>query len=155
MPITFRPATRADIAAVLALLQDDVLGAAREGADMADYVAAFDLMQAEGNNQLIVGVADGVVVATYQITFISGLSLSATRRAQIESVRVAGDRRGRRLGEAMLADAESRARAAGCRLLQLTMNRSRTEAHRFYERAGFVPSHVGFKKPLPGPGPSD
>jgi ribosomal protein S18 acetylase RimI-like enzyme len=74
--------------------------------------------------------------------------LRAARRAQIESVRVATDSRSQGIGEAMFADAEARARAAGCALMQLTMNASRTEARRFYERIGFTPSHVGFKRDL-------
>jgi len=148
MSVTFRLATREDVPAVLDLLRDDSLGATREGADMAKYMAAFDSMLAEGNNHLIVGTADVDVVATYQLTFISGLSLAAARRAQIESVRVASDRRGQGLGHQMLADAESRARAAGCTLMQLTMNKSRTETNRFYQQLGFTPSHVGFKRTL-------
>ncbi len=148
MSVAFRQATRADVPAVLALLQDDRLGAAREGADLDHYLAAFDAMTAEGGNTLIVGERDGAVVATYQLTFIAGLSLRATRRAQVESVRVASELRGGGIGEAMLADAEARARAAGCGLVQLTMNRARTDARRFYERIGFVPSHIGFKKAL-------
>jgi len=148
MPVSFRLASRDDVPAVVALLGDDFLGATRELQDLDAYFAAFDAMQAEGSNHLIVGELDGGIVATYQLTFISGLSLAASRRAQVESVRVSSDARGHGLGEAMIADAEARARAAGCRLMQLTMNRQREDAHRFYERQGFVPSHVGFKKPL-------
>lgn len=146
--IRFDPATRADVPAILALLRDDRLGATREAADPAPYLAAFDAMQAETGNILIVGRDGDAIVATYQLTFISGLSLHATRRAQIESVRVASDRRGQGIGEAMLADAEVRARAAGCGLLQLTMNAERDDARRFYEASGFVASHVGFKRVL-------
>ena len=147
--IRFREAARSDVPAVLALLQDDMLGQSREGSDMALYLAAFDRMQTEGGNTLIVGEAeDGSVVATYQLTFISGLSLRAARRAQIESVRVASRLRGRGIGEAMFADAKARAKAAGCSLMQLTMNASRTDTHRFYERLGFVASHTGFKLEL-------
>ena len=146
--IPFRPATRADVPAVVALLTDDILGAGREGADMPPYLAAFDAMQAEGANHLIVGEEDGQVVACYQIVFISGLSLSGARRAEIEGVRVAAHLRGQGLGAALMADAEARARVAGCRLIQLTTNRARGDAHRFYARLGFTPSHIGFKKPL-------
>ncbi len=146
--IRFRAATRADVPAVIALLTDDALGATREGSDLAPYLAAFDAMTVEGDNTLIVGEDAGRIVATYQLTFISGLSLRASRRAQVESVRVATDLRGRGIGEAMFADAEARARAAGCRLMQLTMNASRKDASRFYERLGFTPSHIGFKRDL-------
>lgn len=146
--IRFREATRQDVPAVVALLADDALGAAREGTDLAPYLAAFDAMRAEAANVLIVGEAAGRIVATCQLTFISGLSLRASRRAQVESVRVAADLRGRGIGAALMAEAEARARAAGCTLVQLTTNRARGDAHRFYERLGFTPSHLGFKKPL-------
>lgn len=144
----FRPATRADVASVVSLLADDELGKGREGADLAPYLAAFDAMEREAANHLIVGEESGTVAACYQITFISGLSLSATRRAQIEGVRVAAALRGKGKGEMLVRDAEARARAAGCGLLQFTTNRARTEAHRFYERLGFTPSHIGYKKTL-------
>lgn len=147
--ITFRKATEADVPAVLALLQDDMLGQAREGADLDHYQAAFARMQDEGNNHLIVGEdAAARVIATYQITFISGLSLRAARRAQVESVRVASDLRGQGIGEEMVQDMIARARAAECSLVQLTMNTTRTNTHRFYERMGFVASHTGFKLAL-------
>ena len=144
----WREATRADVPVVVALLADDMLGQGREGTDLAPYLAAFDAMQDEGSNRLIVAEKDGRVVACYQLTLISGLSLTAARRAQIEGVRVATDLRGQGLGAALMADAEDRARAAGCLLIQLTTNATRTEAHRFYARLGFTPSHIGFKKTL-------
>lgn len=147
--IAFRQAIRDDVPAVLALLVDDTLGQGREGLEVTPYLEAFDRMQEEGANLLIVGEdKDGAIVATYQITFISGLSLSAARRAQIESVRVASHLRGAGVGNLMFEDAEARARTAGCALMQLTMNQSRKDARRFYERLGFVPSHTGFKRQL-------
>jgi len=146
--VAFREARRDEVPAILALLRDDMLGQTREGDDLAPYLAAWDAMQAEAANRLIVGVLDGQVVACYQITFISGLSLQAARRAQIEGVRVRPDLRGRGVGAALIGDAETRARAAGCRLLQFTTNRSRSDAHRFYDRLGFTPSHIGYKKTL-------
>ncbi|MDT1063735.1 GNAT family N-acetyltransferase [Paracoccus sp. CPCC 101403] len=148
MTVNFRPASRGDVAAVVALLADDMLGKGREGTDLAPYVAAFDAMQDEGANLLVVGTVGDTVVACYQITFISGLSLTAARRAQIEGVRVAGHLRGQRIGEVLIADAEARARAAGCTLMQFTTNKSRAQAHRFYDRLGFTPSHIGYKKSL-------
>lgn len=144
----FREARRDDVPAVVALLTEDALGASREGQELEPYLLAFDRMLAEAGNTLIVGVREGRVIATYQLTFISGLSLRATRRAQVESVRVAADLRGQGIGAEMLADAEMRARAAGCRLLQLTMHQSRTDTARFYERLGFTPSHIGYKREL-------
>ena len=148
MSVVFRDATAVDVTEVVALLRDDTLGSQRELSDMSVYRDAFKRMQQEGNNTLIVGELVGRIVATYQLTFISGWSLKASRRAQIASVRVAGDVRGQKLGEAMIADAEMRARAAGCRLMQLTMNKTRTDSARFYERVGFTPSHIGYKRDL-------
>ena len=149
MTVTFREARREDVPQVVAMLADDVLGKTRELEDLAPYLAAFDAMQAEGGNIVIVGEdAQGEIVATCQLSFIRGLSLSATRRAQVESVRVASNLRGHGIGQLMLADVEARARAAGCRLIQLTMNASRSDSHRFYTRLGFTPSHIGFKRYL-------
>ncbi len=146
MSVVFRDAVKADIPAVLALLQDDMLGAGREVDDLGVYERAFDQMAAEGTNVLVVGERDGVVVATYQLTLIAGLSLRAARRANVESVRVASHLRGQGIGAEMMADAEARARAAGAALMQLTANAKRERAHAFYQSNGFVKSHVGFKK---------
>lgn len=144
----WREATRDDVPAVVALLADDVLGRTRELADMDRYLAAFDAMQSEGGNRLYVAKENGAIIACYQLILMSGLSLSASRRAEIEAVRVAASHRGQGLGAALMQDAETRARAAGCALIQLTTNAARTDAHRFYQRLGFTPSHIGFKKPL-------
>lgn len=149
MSLTFREARRDDVSAIVALLADDHLGQGREGQDMTPYLEAFDAISREGGNLVIVGEDEkGAVVATYQITFISGLSLSAARRAQMESVRVARHLRGQGAGRAMIGDAEARARAAGCRLIQLTMNTTRTDSRHFYEALGFTASHTGFKRYL-------
>ena len=153
MSVVFREANRDEVPEIVALLRDDVLGQGREAATLDPYFAAFDQMQAEGGNLLFVAIDDSRakgarVVATYQLTFISGLSLKAARRAQIESVRVHSDLRGQGLGEAMFVDAEDRARAAGCGLLQLTTNKARNDAQRFYDRLGYVDSHIGYKKTL-------
>ncbi|MCF2870808.1 GNAT family N-acetyltransferase [Octadecabacter sp. G9-8] len=146
MTVIFRPATRADVPAVVGLLVDDGLGSARETEDMAIYQSAFDAMDKDAGNTLIVGEQDGRIVATYQITFILGLSLKASRRAQIESVRVASDLRGQGIGHHLMVDAEMRARDAGCNLMQLTMNKSRTQTARFYAQLGFTASHIGYKR---------
>lgn len=148
MTVSFREATAGDVPAIVALLADDILGKGREEADLAAYRDAFARIDADPNNFQIVGALGDRVVACYQLTIIPGLSLSATTRAQMEGVRVASDMRGRGVGAALLADAEKRARVAGATLLQLTMNRTRVDSHRFYESNGFAPSHVGFKKAL-------
>lgn len=148
MSLTIRAATRADVPFVVALLRDDILGQDREVQALDAYYDAFDAMQREGSNTLYVGEIDTQIVATYQLIFVSGLSLTAARRAMIESVRVAAELRGQGIGVKLFRDAEARARAAGCSLLQLTTNKTRKDAHRFYDRRGYVDSHVGYKKPL-------
>lgn len=144
----WREGTEADVPFVMALLADDVLGSQRENAPLEDYLRAFRDMQTEGSNHLIVGEQDGRILACYQITYISSLSLAATRRAQIEGVRVSSAHRGQQIGTALIADAEARARANGCELLQFTTRKSRADAQRFYDRLGFTPSHIGYKKSL-------
>lgn len=149
MSVIFRRAGREDVPAIVALLADDRLGAGRETTDLERYFDAFERMEREVDNMSLVGLdAGGRVVATYQLTFITGLSLAATRRAQIEGVRVARSARGRGIGKALIEDAEMRARRAGCGLLQLTSNKNRARAGSFYERLGFAASHVGFKRYL-------
>ena len=139
--IRWRDAQRQDVPAIVALLADDDIGATRESDDLSVYHAAFDAMSYEYGNTLIVGETDGRVVATYQLTFITGLSRQAGRRAQLEAVRVARKLRSEGVGRALIRDAEMRAVDAGCSLIQLTSDKSRTEA-------GFEPSHIGFKKNL-------
>lgn len=148
MMVRFRTAGRDEVPAVVALLSDDIFGKGREKADMRPYLAAFDAMQAQTGNHLIVGLLNDGIVACYQIVFLPGLSVGAAFRAQIEGVRVASNLRGQGIGAQLMADAEARARAAGCTQMQLTTNRARTEAHRFYDRLGFTPSHIGYKKAL-------
>ena len=150
LPLTIRPAVLADLEPLVALYADDVLGRDRDGAevDPTAYRAAFDVIDADPNHILAVGECDGAVVATLLLSFLPGLSRGGAWRAQIEAMRVAGPMRGQGLGRRMLDWAVAEARARGCGLVQLTSDRQRTEAHRFYERAGFVPSHVGFKLPL-------
>ncbi len=146
MTPVFREAREGDIATVVSLLRDDALGQGRETDDLGPYLAAFREMADQPGNSLIVGEASGAVIAVYQLTIISGVSLSATCRAQIEGIRVVSHLRGQGIGKALLDDAEARARKAGAGLLQFTTNRSRSRAHEFYRRAGYVDSHLGFKK---------
>lgn len=149
MTVTFRDAVVADLPAIVALLRDDVLGQGREGDDLARYRQAFAVIEAHPDTAVIVGeAAEGRIVALYELTILHSLTLNATRRAQVEGVRVAGDLRGQGIGHQMLADAEARARAAGCGLVQLTMNATRQDSRRFYEALGFEASHIGFKRVL-------
>jgi GNAT superfamily N-acetyltransferase len=144
--VKIRAATRADVGAIVALYADDILGAARETPHALDaYHATFDAMAADANQELMVAERDGAVVGTYQVTYILHLSHGGTRVAQIEAVRIARAERGRGLGAELMRFAIDRARAAGCARVQLTSNKERVDAHRFYERLGFRRSHEGFK----------
>jgi GNAT superfamily N-acetyltransferase len=148
--LTFRRARRADLPRLLALLADDVLGRNREAAASADpaYAAAFAAIDADPNQQLLVAEADGTVVGMLQVTFIPGLSRQGSWRANVEAVRVAAELRGRGIGSQLMAQAEQLARERGCRIVQLTSDLQRADAHRFYTRLGYSASHAGFKKPL-------
>ncbi len=146
----FRYARRGDLEAILALLADDPLGAGREdpiGA-MAAYEAAFENIGNDPNNDIAVAARAGAVVGCLQLTLIPSLSRRAMTRAQIESVRVAASERGRGLGRRLFewAIGESRRRGAG--LVQLTTDKTRPDALRFYQGLGFVASHEGMKLPL-------
>ena len=147
-PPAFREATEQDIAAIVALLADDALGRTREafddGLDPA-YRQAFDAIQRTPNNRLIVAELDGEVVGCMQLTTIPHLTFKGGTRLQIEGVRVKETVRGRQVGGRMIAWAIDSARAEGCHLVQLTSNRQRADAMRFYEGLGFEPSHIGYK----------
>jgi len=152
--VIFRSATRADVPAILALLDDDEIARSRsagavvsEAADAAGW-AAFEAIDADPRNELIVAEDAGTVVGTCQLTFIPSLSRRGAERMTIEAVRVRTDLRGRGVGRAMMAWALERARERGCGLAQLTTDRRRTDAHRFYASLGFEPSHLGFKLTL-------
>jgi GNAT superfamily N-acetyltransferase len=147
----FRTATEADLPAIVRLLADDELGRGRElAADPLprEYHDAFAAMTGQAGNRMIVAVVEGMVVGCLQLTLIHGLSRRGMARAQIEAVRVARGRQGAGIGGALLRHAIELARDQGCGLVQLTTDRSRGDAHRFYERLGFVASHVGMKLAL-------
>ena len=147
--IEIRDATLADLPAVVAMLVDDMLGAAREtGVVDEAYLEAFRAIQAEPNCRELVAVLDGAVVGCFQLNFLPGLGRRGAWRAQIEAVRVAQGRRGRGVGAAMMAWATARARERGCTLVQLTTDKRRHDAHRFYRRLGFEATHEGMKLAL-------
>jgi GNAT superfamily N-acetyltransferase len=153
MPPNRKPAIRdaepADLPAVVALLADDVLGRAREAA-VADpaYGRALAAISADSNNRLLVAELDGRVVGCFQLTFIPKLGRGGAWWAQVKSVRTAAGLRGQGIGAAMVRWAIERARERGCALVQLTTDKRRRDAHRFYERLGFTPSHEGMKLAL-------
>lgn len=146
-----RRATEADLPAIVALLADDPLGAAREDASLPldrAYAKAFAAIDADPNQLLAVADADGQILGCLQITFLPGLSRKGAWRGQIESVRVAQAARGIGLGKTIFEWAIETCRAQGCSLVQLTSDTGRPDAHRFYEALGFVGSHTGFKLTL-------
>jgi GNAT superfamily N-acetyltransferase len=149
--VTVRRATAADLPALVALLADDPLGAAREApGDLAPYRRAFAAVDADPAHLLVVAADGDDVVGTLQLDVLPGLSRGGALRAQLEAVRVRADRRGDGLGAALVGWAVDEARRRGCALVQLTTDRSRADALRFYERLGFTASHVGCKLALEG-----
>jgi GNAT superfamily N-acetyltransferase len=153
--LVVRDARADDLPSVVALLADDVLGRNRE--QLADplpqgYLDAFAAIEADPAHRLVVVELDGVVVGTLQLSFLPSLSLVGAERAQVEGVHVAAAHRGRGIGAHLVAWATDQAERHGSRVLQLTSNVQRTDAHRFYERLGFVASHVGMKLTLPRDG---
>jgi GNAT superfamily N-acetyltransferase len=147
--VTLREAVVDDVPSLVELLAADQLGSARESADSVDglapYLRAFESLDADPAHLLVVADADSQVVATLQLSFIPGLARRGALRAQIEAVRVHADRRGSGIGGAMIAWAIDEARRRGCALVQLTSDKQRAEAHRFYSALGFTASHEGFK----------
>ena len=149
--ITFREAQASDLPAIVAMLADDPLGAAREDASLPlaqGYVDAFDAIDADPNQLLAVAVDGAEVIGTLQITFLAGLSRKGAWRGQIEAVRVASHRRSGGIGRLMFEWAIAQCRARGCSLVQLTTDKGRADAHRFYDSLGFTGSHIGYKKAL-------
>ncbi|HJW01296.1 MAG TPA: GNAT family N-acetyltransferase [Arthrobacter sp.] len=150
-----RVASSADLPAIVGLLADDSLGAGRERSeDMEPYERAFAAIDADPSHLLVVGdlvppgAVDGPVVATFQLSFLPGISRQGSWRSQIEGVRVAGSLRGQGIGNVMVQWAIGESRRRGCSMMQLTTHKSRTAAHRFYERLGFAASHEGMKLTL-------
>ncbi|HVT41922.1 MAG TPA: GNAT family N-acetyltransferase [Acidimicrobiales bacterium] len=152
--LVVRAAVEADLRRVVELI---TLGAVpgrphhEDPDDMAPYVAALREIGRTGG-EVLVAAAGEEVVGVCQLLVLQHLQVRGGRCAELESVHVHPDWRGRGVGAALVRSAVDRARALGCYRVQLTSNRKRPEAHRFYERLGLVPSHVGFKLTLaPGP----
>ncbi|GAA1286380.1 GNAT family acetyltransferase [Planotetraspora silvatica] len=145
MSLSFRTARREDVPVIVALLVDDPISASRDTAPGLDYDDAFAAIDADPRNELIVVESGGEIVGTMQLTFIPGLSRRGAERAQVEGVRVASTHRSQGIGGKMMEWAAGRARERGCTLLQLTSDKARTDAHRFYSSLGYEASHEGFK----------
>lgn len=144
----FRPATREDLPAIVRMLADDFLGATRERYENPlpeSYVKAFEEIEADKNNELIVAETDGEIVGTLQITFTPSISFQGGKRATVESVRVDEKYRGQGIGKELMLWAIERAKREDCFAVQLKTNAERRDAHRFYENLGFKGSHLGMK----------
>lgn len=146
--LSLRDAVAADIAAILALSDAGrPAGAAPVTSEASDpaYAAALNRIAADPNNRLIVMERGGEIIGTLQITLIPGLTRGGLTRGLLENVHVRPDCRGQGLGSALVGWAIGQCRAAGCGLIQLTSDKRRPDAHRFYGRLGFEPTHEGFK----------
>ena len=150
-PVTFRRAASGDLETIVALLADDPIGGGREnpGAQLdAGYRDAFAAIERDPNQLLAVADRGGRVIGVLQLSFIPGLTRRGLWRGQIEGVRVATGERGSGIGRAMLLWAVEECRKRGCGLVQLTSDKRRTDAHRFYEALGFRATHEGYKLSL-------
>lgn len=148
MNVTYRLATQDDLADIVAMLADDALGARREQYQIplpTAYQRAFDAIRRDSNQELTVVTLDGEVVATFQLTFIPYLTYQGGIRAQIEAVRVKSTYRGQGVGTALFQYAIQRSTERGAHVLQLTTDKKRPDAKRFYKSLGFVDSHEGMK----------
>jgi GNAT superfamily N-acetyltransferase len=149
--VELRQATAADLPVLVALLADDELGATREApdGDLTPYREAFALVDVDPAHLRVAAVAGDTVVGTLQLSFLPGLSRRGALRAQIEGVRVRAGHRSRGLGAAMVQWAVGEARRRGCTVVQLTTDKARADARRFYARLGFEATHEGLKLQLP------
>lgn len=146
--VAFRSAYASDLPAIIRMLVDDELAKAREepGGEVTEaYQNAFEAIDRDTHNHLIVGEKDGAVVAVLQLTFIPNLTYTGGWRAQIEGIRVERSLRGHGVGHELIQYAVDRARGRNCRIVQLTTDRRRPDVVKFYESLGFVASHVGMK----------
>jgi GNAT superfamily N-acetyltransferase len=151
-----RRATEADADAIIALLADDPVSAARgdqaKPEDRGLYTSGLRAILASPENDLLVAEVDGAIVATFQLTLIPGMARRGALRLLVEAVRVRSDLRSAGLGSALMRwVTDSAAPALDAALVQLTSDAARVDAHRFYERLGFVGSHRGFKYAVASP----
>ena len=149
--LSFREAEPGDLEAIIRLHEEDELGAHGDAwlpETRPAYEAAFAAIARSPENRLFVAIEGDEIVGTFQLTFIPNLTGRGALRVKVESVKVKAARRSGGIGARMMEFAEEHARAHGAALLELTSNKTRAAAHRFYERLGFSRSHEGFKKKL-------
>lgn len=148
--VNFRDAAADDLPAVLRLLAQDSIQyfGPEPTRPTGAHEWALREISADPNQSLLVGVLDGDVVATAQLSFMRMIVGGGALYAQVEAVRTDQELRGRGIGGRLMEHIEELARERGAARLQLTSNLTRTDAHRFYERLGFTGSHLGMKKYL-------
>lgn len=149
--VEFRNAVREDLDRIVEMLADDVLGKERERFEQPlpnFYIQAFEAIEADSNNELIVACLDGEIVGVQQITFTPYIARQGSWRATIEGVRTAASVRGKGIGRQMISWAIERAKERGCRMVQLTSDKQREDALRFYGQLGFKATHEGLKLQL-------
>ncbi len=149
-----RRATREDLPAIVALLRDEPPGARQGQAGSAlasGHLAAFEAIERDPDCELLVACRGARLIGTMQLDYTPGLSRQGAWRATIETLRLAPGERSQGTARAMIEWAIARARSRGCRIVQLGSDRSRVQAHRFYERLGFVASRLGMQLELAGP----
>lgn len=148
MPLTYRNATPADLPFIIALIvEDSVIQTGDDPADAAhpDYTNALAEITGDPNEEMIIVDEDGTPVGCFQLSYLPGLMRRGQKRGQIEVVHVAASHRNRGIGGEMMRWAVERCRQNNCSMVQLTSNNKRLDAHRFYERLGFLKTHQGFK----------
>ncbi len=146
--LVFRRAAKKDVIFIVQMLADDKLGALREQFEdpLPDsYYRAFGAIDGDPNQELMVVERASEIIGTLQLSFIPYLTYRGGVRAQIEAVRIRTDQRGLGLGQQFFRWAIDRATERGAHVLQLTTDKKRPEALRFYESLGFVASHEGMK----------
>ena len=149
--LDFRQAKQKDLPALIDLLADDELGRLREDPSTPvnpSYQRVFAAIQEDPNNELIVVESSGGIVGVFQLTFIPTLSRKGSWRCTIEGVRISSSCRGQGLGAKCIKWAIERASAKGCSLVQLTSDKRRQSAIKFYQSLGFEDSHEGLKLQL-------
>jgi GNAT superfamily N-acetyltransferase len=148
--MTIRKAKKVDINEIVQMLANDPLGASREDVlHREKYEKAFDIIDADKNQSLmIVEDENGKMIGTFQMTFIQYLTHQGSMRVQVESVRVREDLRGKGIGENIFQWIIDHAKERGAHLLQLTSDKKRPDAIRFYRKLGFIDSHEGLKMAL-------
>ena len=149
--LVLRLATEADLPRLVEMLADDALGATRERYETPlpqGYRHAFEAIARDPNNELIVAESAGRVIGMLQLTYLPSLTYQGRWRAMVEGVRVARETRSGGIGRQLLEHALERARRRDCHLVQLTTDKARPEALKFYQALGFMASHEGMKLAL-------